>query len=46
MVKAVTTLLDRDPSELTPLYSSIDHVIANIFSDPPKPDAQVEITFT
>lgn len=32
--------------ELKPTYEHLDHVIDEIFSHPPVPEAQVEITFT
>lgn len=28
------------------LWETIDHVVDHIFSDPPSPDAQVQVTFT
>lgn len=35
-----------DVTELPPMYSRIDHILDELFSDPPVPEAQVEITFS
>ena len=46
IVDVVAELEDAAPSELSPLYSTIDDVVRNVFSEPPAPEAQTEITFT
>jgi hypothetical protein len=43
---AVADLEGTSPDELTPAYEQIDHVLDHIFSNPPVPEAQVQITFT
>jgi hypothetical protein len=42
----VADLEGTSTSELTPVYDQLDHVIDYIFSNPPVPEAQVQITFT
>ena len=42
----VAELEDADQTDLSPLYSTIDDVISESFSDPPAPEAQVTVTFT
>ncbi|WP_232687479.1 HalOD1 output domain-containing protein [Halobacterium zhouii] len=37
---------DTNEESLTPVYNQIDHVISHIFSDPPDPSAEVEVTFS
>ena len=46
VIETVSDLEDCDPTDCSPLYSTIDDVIADIYEDPPSPDAGVEITFT
>lgn len=46
VAEAVAELEGTDPTELGTIYDAIDHVIDNIFSDPPSPDADVEVAFT
>lgn len=46
VAEAIADLKGVQPAELDPLYSTIDHVIENLYSDPPSPEAQVQITFT
>lgn len=42
----VSELEDSDVDALQPLYRQVDHVLDQVFSDPPAPGAQVEVTFT
>ena len=46
VIQTVSDLEDCDPTDCSPLYSTIDDVIATIYGDPPSSDAGVEITFT
>lgn len=46
VANVVAELEANDTDDLTPLYDTINHVIDNVFSDPPSPDAQIEISFT
>jgi len=45
VVEAVADLENTEPDELPPLYTRIDNVIRNIFSEPPEPEAQVQVVF-
>lgn len=45
VTETVAELKDAESDELAPLYDCIDHVIDNIFSEPPQPDANVEVSF-
>jgi len=44
--QAVAELKDSDTTELTSMYGCMDHVIDHIFSDPPSPEAEVEVRFS
>lgn len=46
VARTVAELEDVDTNDLPPLYDCIDHVLEHIFSDPPAPDAEAEITFS
>ena len=46
VVEVVADLEDVAPTDLSSLYSTIDDVLEHVFSDPPAPEAQTEITFT
>lgn len=35
-----------DVTELPPMYERLDHMLDELFSEPPSPEAQVEITFS
>jgi uncharacterized protein YecA (UPF0149 family) len=35
-----------DETELPPMYDRIDHLLDELFSTPPAPEAQVELTFS
>jgi hypothetical protein len=43
---AVADIEDKEVDELESLYQTVDHVVDHIFSDPPKPGAQVEVAFS
>ena len=42
----VGDLKDRDPTTLATTHNCIDGVLDHIFSTPPSPEAQIEITFS
>lgn len=44
--EVVADLEGRDSLELPTLYHQVDHLLEELFSDPPAPEAQVEISFT
>lgn len=46
ITETVADIEDVQQSELTTVYSHLDHVLDYIFDNPPKPEAQVEITFS
>ena len=46
VARTVAELEDVETEELTPLYGCIDHVLEHIFSDPPVPAAEAEVTFS
>lgn len=43
--EAVAELEDKDPDELMPLYSRVDDVLEDVFSNPPVPEAEMRVTF-
>ena len=45
IAEAVADIKEVDAAELQNMYGCIDHTIDHIFSDPPAPDANVEVTF-
>jgi hypothetical protein len=45
LVEIVADVEGKDPQELPPTYDHIDHVIDHIFTNPPVPEANVEISF-
>lgn len=45
VTETVGRLKGVESDQLSPLYDSIDHVIDNVFSEPPDPNADVEISF-
>lgn len=45
VTETVAELKGVESDQLSPLYDSIDHVIDNIFSEPPKTEADVEVSF-
>lgn len=44
--KAVAELEGTDPTDLTSIWGCTDHVLDHLFSDPPSPEAQMEVTFS
>lgn len=46
VVWAVADLTEKDIDEVANMYDCLDHVLDHIFSNPPSPEAQVEITFS
>lgn len=46
VAEAVAELKGVDPTELSAIYDCIDNVLDHVFSEPPAPDANVEIAFT
>ena len=46
VVDAVVDIEGGDPSELTPIWGCVDGVLDHLFSDPPAPEAQMEVAFT
>lgn len=46
VTETVATLKGVESDDLSPLYDAIDHVIDNIFSNPPDPAADVQVTFS
>lgn len=46
VVEVIAELEETDPEKLSPLYSTVDDILANVFADPPAPKAQVQITVT
>lgn len=46
ITETVAELKGVESDDLSPLYDSIDHVVDNIFSTPPKSQADVEVSFS
>ena len=46
ITETVAELKGVESDDLSPLYDSIDHVVDNIFATPPKPVADVEVSFS
>jgi hypothetical protein len=46
VAEAVADIEGRDATELTSTYKCADDVLNNLFSNPPDPEAQMEITFS
>lgn len=46
VAEIVADLEDKRHEDLKPAYEQIDSVLEEIFSNPPRPEAQVEIVFT
>lgn len=46
VTETVADLKNVESDELSPLYDAIDHVIDNVFSDPPDSEADVQVTFS
>jgi hypothetical protein len=46
IVEIVAELEEKEERTLQSVWGCIDHVIDHLFSDPPSPDAQAQITFS
>lgn len=46
VAETVASLADRDVEDLDSTWARFDHVVDEIFQDPPAPEAQVEVRFT
>lgn len=46
IAEIVADLEGETADELSTMYERVDHLIDNIFSRPPSPEAQVEVTFS
>lgn len=46
VAEIVAELKGMSEDKLTPTYGKVDHLVDNVFSDPPAPDAQVQVTFS
>lgn len=46
VVKVIAELEGKESSELSSMYGTIDHLIENLFSDPPSPDAEAVLEFS
>lgn len=45
IVETIAEIENKDPMELTNLWGCSDHIIEHLFSDPPSPEAEMEIEF-
>lgn len=45
IAEAVAEIEGREPTDLAAIYGCIDHVVDHIYSDPPAPEANVEVSF-
>jgi len=46
VLETIAEVEDVDVTALPPMYTRIDHILDELFSDPPEPAAQVEMTFS
>lgn len=46
IAETVADIEETDTTELATIHECIDGVLINIFSTPPSPDAQMEVTFS
>ena len=46
VAEVVADIEDEEHTELTTTYEHLDHILTYVFTNPPVPDAQVQITFT
>lgn len=46
VAEAVADIDDVDTEELPPIYNCVDGMLAKMFSNPPSPDAQLEVCLT
>jgi hypothetical protein len=45
-VKHVSEFDDEEPEELQSTWERFDHVVDDIFQNPPSPEAHIEVSFT
>lgn len=46
VAEAVADIEGKESTDLTTTYECVDGVLDNIFSNPPSPDAQMQVTFS
>lgn len=46
IVETVAEIEDKDPDDLSTAYRRLGHVLDDIFSNPPSPEAQLQVTFS
>jgi hypothetical protein len=46
VVEVIAELEDRDSSDLSEIYDTIDHLIEKLFSEPPSAEAQAVLQFS
>jgi hypothetical protein len=46
IVELVSDLENREPTDLTPIYYSIDELLDDLFSSPPRAEAEASLEFT
>ncbi|WP_276272160.1 HalOD1 output domain-containing protein [Haloarcula litorea] len=46
VLETIADVEDVDETELPPLYPRIDHILDELFSEPPVPESQIEISFS
>jgi hypothetical protein len=46
IVEMIASLEGKSSDELPSFYDTVDHLVENVFTDPPKPEAQVRLEFT
>ncbi|WP_134670002.1 HalOD1 output domain-containing protein [Halorussus marinus] len=46
VAEIIADLEGREPTDISALYDTIDHLVEHLFSNPPPIEAQAELTFT
>jgi hypothetical protein len=46
IIKALADIEGKDETQLGALWNCTDGVLENLFSDPPSPDAEMQVSFT
>lgn len=46
IVDAIASFEGLDPDELPSFYDTVDHLVEHVFTNPPKPEAQIRLEFT
>lgn len=46
IVETIASLEGTKSDELPSFYDTVDHLVEHVFTDPPKPEAQIRIEFT